>query len=106
MKYPDTHNADMDMVDLEHILIPGEWRNSGEMQDLAAHLGRNRDNAEGKKVRDYMKNYFNSPVGSVPWQEKMVSAKYRVFWVKWLLLYNSDFKLLSLIVMYCKTLHL
>jgi hypothetical protein len=79
MGYPALHNADMDMKDSEHNAIPGEWRNTGELQDLAYHLVRNRDNAEGKKVNDYIKNYFNCPAGSIPWQKKMVSAKHIEF---------------------------
>ena len=31
----------------------------------------NRDNRVGKVMRDYLKAYFNSEAGSVPWQERL-----------------------------------
>ena len=40
----------------------------------------NRDNRVGKVMRDYLKAYFNSEAGSVPWQERLAGMN-----VNWLM---------------------
>ena len=75
MRYPQMQNAEMDKEDEDHNLIPGEWRNGTAMPDLARNLGHNRDNVEGKNQRDYLKHYFNSPAGSVPWQDRALQPR-------------------------------
>ncbi|XP_052770767.1 uncharacterized protein LOC128210457 [Mya arenaria] len=75
MRYPQMQNAEMDKEDEDHNLIPGEWRNGAAMHDLAQNLGHNRDNVEGKNQRDYLKHYFNSPAGSIPWQDRTLQPR-------------------------------
>ena len=68
MRYPNLQNLDLDQEDDEHQLIPGAWRDDAMMQDLADEGRGHRATAEVKKLRACLKHYFNSDVGSVPWQ--------------------------------------
>ncbi|XP_062592693.1 uncharacterized protein LOC134254164 [Saccostrea cucullata] len=69
IRYPRIQNADLDLEDDEGQLIPGAWRDNAVMQDVQAAGRGPRTTAAGKEQRAYLKNYFNSPAGSVPWQD-------------------------------------
>ncbi len=56
----------LDHNDDQHHVIPGEWRNSANMQDVDNQVGGNRTTRMAKKQREYFKLYFNSPTVSVP----------------------------------------
>jgi hypothetical protein len=56
---------------LTHELTPGMWRTDDTMHALTAMKGNNATNA-AKAQRLYLKDYFNSPYGSVEWQNRMV----------------------------------
>lgn len=58
--------------EVNHDLILGEWRDGGEMEDGDTIGGNNTSSKKGKAVRDYLTQYYNSEVGSVPWQDKQV----------------------------------
>ena len=52
----------------------GDWRvagNSGGMQSVAV-TGRNNYSFDAKEVRENFCKYFNSDVGSVPWQDNFI----------------------------------
>ena len=49
----------------------GDWRCSSELENLNIS-GRNTYTKTAKEVRDGFSEYFNSPEGSVPWQEKFI----------------------------------
>ena len=55
-------------------LIPGAWRSTGQLMDLASAEARrgNFGSKNAKAVRDYLIEYVNGPAGSVPWQADMV----------------------------------
>ena len=73
MRYPGQQNAILDQEDKGHQWIPGAWREGRNMDDiLHVPQGRNRDSQLGKLQREYLNNYFNSEVGSVPWQETII----------------------------------
>lgn len=72
MKYPRLQNNLVDREDDDHNVIPGEWRRGRNMQDCVVVQGPNRDNREGKKIRNLLKHWVNSPAGSVPWQDNMI----------------------------------
>jgi len=57
---PDTHNA-----------IPGAWRDEEALVGLQT-IGRNTSAKVAKIQRNYLKDYYNSPIGKVSWQEKMI----------------------------------
>ena len=55
-----------------HQLIFGSWRleqNWNAVPRDDAHVRRPTNRA--RDLRDYLRDYFNSPRGSVPWQEHM-----------------------------------
>ncbi len=71
MRYPGHQNSLLDQEDDKHHVIPREWRNGANMQDVDNLVGGNRTTRIVKKQRKYLNLYFNSPAGSVPWQDRM-----------------------------------
>ena len=55
-------------------IIEGFWRKSLPTDSMFYGTQEHRDNRRGgmiaTQVRDHLKNYFNSPAGAVPWQDK------------------------------------
>ena len=72
MRYPAAQNAALDMEGQNGQVIPGAWREGRNMLDLDIVTGGNRDTRAAKKQRLYLKHYFNSPAGSIPWQEDCI----------------------------------
>ncbi len=72
MQYPGLQNALLDQEDDQHHVIPGEWRNGANMQDVDNLICGNRTIIMAKKQREYLKFYLNSLAGSVPWQDRMI----------------------------------
>ena len=70
MCYPNLQNADLDLEDQQHNLPPGAWRDAAVMQEIEAGGRGPRQTAEGRRQRIYLMKYFNSPAGSVPWQDQ------------------------------------
>ena len=56
----------------------GGWRrenvNNGGIQDVT-HLGSNNYSIQSKNIRDCFRNYFNSTIGFVPWQDMIVTSR-------------------------------
>lgn len=51
-------------------VVPGRWRRAGVLEDVEREGGRGpRCTRQGKELRAYLREYYNSDVGSVPWQE-------------------------------------
>ncbi|KAJ8024979.1 Protein ANTAGONIST OF LIKE HETEROCHROMATIN PROTEIN 1 [Holothuria leucospilota] len=72
IRYPVNQNLVMDREDDNHQLAPGSWRNDADLTDLEP-LGRgNRATAAAKRQRGYLKHYYASPAGEVPWQMNMI----------------------------------
>ena len=71
-RYPVHHQVLIDREDDNGQLIPGEWRLDANMHDMEQARGPSREATKAKKEREYLKLYFNSPAGSVPWQDRMV----------------------------------
>ena len=72
LRYPTMQNLLVDREDANHNVIPGEWRRGRNMADCDVAQGPNRDNREGKKLRNLLKHWVNSPAGSVAWQDRMI----------------------------------
>jgi len=68
MRYPNLQNIDVDQEDDDHQLIPGAWRNNAVMQEVEEEGRGPRATAAAKEQRAYLKHYFASDAGSVPWQ--------------------------------------
>lgn len=67
---PQAQNAEMDAPDG----APGAWRDVGVMAEVEAEGRGPRMNRAGKETRAYLKHYYCSPVGAVPWQEQALNA--------------------------------
>ena len=65
-------NSDFDKEDDAGNNIPGAWRNDRVLQDMDRVGRRNVANREGKRLREYLKHYYNSDVGRLSWQEHMI----------------------------------
>ena len=64
-------NSDFDKEDDPGNNIQGAWRNDRFLQDMD-RVGRgNVANRESKRLREYLKQYYNSDVGRLSWQEHM-----------------------------------
>ena len=74
LRYPTQQNVQLDMKNDQHDLIPGLWRATANMYEVNMVIGPNRDTVAAKKQREYLRLYFNSQAGSVPWQNRMISA--------------------------------
>lgn len=66
------HMSISDQEDANHNIIPGEWRKNTPLVDGISNLGRNTTTQAAKNQREYLRYYFNSEVGSVPWQMDMI----------------------------------
>ena len=72
LRYPGLQNNDLDQEDEAGNNIPGAWRNDRVLQDVIQAVGGNIANREGKRIRAYLKHYYNSEVGRLPWQDDMI----------------------------------
>lgn len=61
-----------DQEDQNKNAIPGEWRNDNPLLDGWRDLPNNSTTNAAKKQREYLRAYFSSDAGSVPWQEDMI----------------------------------
>lgn len=67
---------DVDVEQPDGQIIPGAWRDAGVLHDVEAEGRGPRLTGPGKEMRAYLKAYYNSPVGSVPWQEAAINARH------------------------------
>ena len=73
MRYANLDRGQMDAEDEDHNIVPGAWRDEVQMGEVQQAVGGgNIDNVVGKQQREYLRMYFCSAAGSVPWQERMV----------------------------------
>lgn len=64
--------AGMDLENpITHEVTPGAWRSDAVLQQATVPAGTNTT-ARAKAQREYLVKYFNSEVGSVPWQDGMI----------------------------------
>ncbi|MCK5872965.1 MAG: transposase family protein [Methylococcales bacterium] len=68
VRYPTLQNAQLDREDANGNLVPGEWRQHANMQDVRNVRGGNLASNAGKRQRELLKLYYNSPAGAVSWQ--------------------------------------
>ena len=74
IRYPGVQNAALDQEDENHNIIPGAWRQGRVLPDPGDLDGPNarHHTQAAKALRDYLKEYYNSEAGSVPWQNDMI----------------------------------
>ena len=67
------NNRLLDRENAQYQRIQGTWReHRAELQGLAARYTGNNPLLVAKHQRDYLAQYYVSPVGAVPWQERVV----------------------------------
>ena len=72
MRYGYLQNPFLDSEDANHNFIPGSWREVGFLESLQKIKAQSRATELGMQQREYLNKYFNSPAGSVPWQDSMI----------------------------------
>ena len=72
LRFPNLQNADLDAEDQHHNIHPRAWRDAAVIRKVEAAGQGPLQTAEGRRQRVYLMKYFNSPVGSVPWQDKAI----------------------------------
>ncbi|XP_056016392.1 uncharacterized protein LOC130053332 isoform X2 [Ostrea edulis] len=72
MHYPVMNNALIEHDEIRGNPVPGAWRRGRNLHDTVIVTGNNNQNKDGKKIRNLLKHWCNSEVGSVPWQDRMV----------------------------------
>ena len=72
LRFPNLQNADLDAEDQNHNIRPGAWRDAAVMREVEAAGRGPRQTAKGRRQRVYLMKYFNSPAGSVPWQDEAI----------------------------------
>ena len=68
LRYPGIQNALFD----QRFVIPGAWRDEVNMADVEDVRGGNRATIAAKKQRQYLKLFYNSALGALPWQQRML----------------------------------
>jgi len=71
---PNLANRDLDVEAPNGEIVAGAWRDAGVMEEMTMEGRGPRRTAAGKQLRSYLKCYYNSPIGSVPWQEAAINA--------------------------------
>ena len=71
---PAFRNRELDHEDEDHRVIPGVWRDNADLVPMDARQQGRRDLEVAKVQRQTLVAYFNSPAGSVPWQEERINA--------------------------------
>ena len=72
IRYPGLQNVLLDREGEDHQMIPGAWRDEAVFQDMQDVRGPTSETRRGKRQRIYLKHYYNSPIGAVPWQRDMI----------------------------------
>ncbi len=66
------HARDNEVMDREdpqtHDVAEGVWRGDRQLHDLGEPLRHGNASRDAKAARDYLRDWVNSPAGSVPWQ--------------------------------------
>lgn len=73
-RYPNLAANEVDAEGPNGNIIPGAWRTAGVMEDVTQEGRGPRQTAAGKELRAYLKAYYNSDVGKVPWQEAAINV--------------------------------
>ncbi|XP_064077660.1 putative nuclease HARBI1 [Macrobrachium nipponense] len=72
-RYPVLQNRLVDRAQPDGNLQPGAWREGQNLDDTVVVQGPNTASRDGKRQRNLLKHWCNSPAGSVDWQERMVA---------------------------------
>ena len=73
-RYPVLQNRLVDVQDANGNMQPGAWRQGRNLEDTRFVQAPNRASKEGKKQRNLLRHWCNSPAGAVPWQDRVVDV--------------------------------
>ena len=82
-RYPGLQARDLDQEDGQGNIIDGAWRAEAMLE--VDQIGGPQVTKEGKQIRVYLKNFYNSEQGRLPWQDAIVWTV--IYYVK---IVNSD----------------
>ena len=71
IRYPTLQNDDLNQFAPGAVRGTGQWRNAQVMHEINQEVGPAAQR-QGKMVRTYLKNYFQTDEGRVDWQDDMV----------------------------------
>ena len=75
--YPNLKPREVDTDEQNGQLLPGEWREKVQLEPLrVAGRGGARPTQEAKAQRDYLRDFYNGPIGAVSWQDQWVRTGY------------------------------
>jgi hypothetical protein len=73
IRYPGLQNQQLDRAENQNRqLVLGAWRQGLNLTDIQRVTGPNTASKDGKKQRNLIKHWVNSPAGEVPWQDRMI----------------------------------
>ena len=72
LRCPGPQNRMLDVEGPDGDVTPGAWRQGFNWTEVDNMTGGNRDYKAAKKQRLTLLKYFNSEVGMVPWQDRMI----------------------------------
>ena len=64
----------IDEEDAEHNLVPGQFRRDCDLTSGDNTPARNSGTKDAKAQRDYLKDYYNSDLGAVSWQDRAIDS--------------------------------
>ena len=68
---PGVQAPDLDQEDDMGNVVPGAWRQGVQMADPNPVVGQ-RVTREGKRLRNYLADYYCSDIGRLPWQDRVI----------------------------------
>ena len=69
IRYPQMQNAELEA----NVGPDGAWRGEGVLEDVEREGRGPRASKKAKQTRAYLRHYYNSPAGSVRWQNTAIN---------------------------------
>ena len=73
-RYAQEQAGEMDREDGDGNVILGRWRNGRTLTSNRGLVGT-RPQRAAKEQRNYLMDYYNSPTGALPWQDRIVNVR-------------------------------
>ena len=73
MRYHTQLQQMADREDMDHNILDGAWRQGRALPGIDIDTRGNLGSKAARQQRDYLKEYYNSADGAVPWQDRMVA---------------------------------
>ena len=73
-RYPQEQVGEVDREDANGNLVPGQWREGRVLTSNRGLVGT-RPQRQAKQQHNYLMDYYNSPTGALPWQDRIVNVQ-------------------------------